>query len=236
VAIILPHNGGHIMSLVEILLRTVIAFIGLLFWARLIGKKLISHFTFFDFVAGVTFGSIGGNLIFNKNVSLFTGLIGLTLFSTLVLLSEYISLKSLEGRKILDSEPQVLIKDGQILMENMKKARLTIDELLMLLRKKDVFYMDEIEFAFFETDGSLSILKNTNNISVTREDMNIQSKSRGIPQVCIIDGEIIEENLKSIQKDKKWMEITLKNRNIRLEQVLLAQIDQQDHCVFKFRK
>jgi uncharacterized membrane protein YcaP (DUF421 family) len=224
------------MSLVEILFRTVIAFIGLLFWARIIGKKLISHFTFFDFVAGVTFGSIGGNLIFNKNVSLFAGVIGLTLFSAMVLLSDYIALKSLKGRKLLDSEPQVLIKEGQILMENMKKARLTIDELLMLLRKKDVFYIDEIEFAFFETDGSLSIMKNTNNISVTREDMNIQSKSRGIPQLCIIDGKIIEENLKNIQKDRKWMETTLKNRNIRLEQVLLAQIDQQDRCIINLKK
>jgi uncharacterized membrane protein YcaP (DUF421 family) len=235
VAIILAQNGGNTMSPIEILLRAVIAFIGLLFWGRIIGKKLISHFTFFDFIAGVIFGSIGGNLIFNKNVSLFTGLIGLTMFSALVLLSDYISLKSFIGRKILDSKPQLIIKDGQLLMENMKKSRLTVDELLMLLRKKDVFYIDEIEFALFETDGSLSIMKNTNNKFITQEDMKIQSKSRGIPQACIIDGKIMEMNLKDIQKDKKWMETTLKNSNIRLEQVILAQVDEQDRCVFKFR-
>jgi uncharacterized membrane protein YcaP (DUF421 family) len=223
------------MSLVEILLRSIVSFIGLLFWARIIGKKLISHFTFFDFVAGVTFGSIGGNLIFNKNVSLFAGIIGLTMFSTLVLISDYISLKSFMGRKILDSEPQVIIKDGQIMMENMKRVRLTIDELLMLLRKKDTFYIDEIEFALIETDGTLSIMKKAVNMSITREDFNIQGKSRGIPQACIIDGKIIEENLKNIQKDTQWMAIALKSRNIELEQVLLAQIDQQDRVFLNLK-
>src|SRR5690242_13491980 len=111
------------MSLVEIILRALVSFIGLLFWSRMIGKKMISHMTFFDFIAGVTFGSIGGNLIFNKNVSLPIGIIGLTLFSSLVLLSDYISLKSYLGRKILDSKPQEVIKDGQILLQNLKKVR-----------------------------------------------------------------------------------------------------------------
>lgn len=224
------------MSLVEILLRSAVSFIGLLFWARLIGKKLISHFTFFDFVAGVTFGSIGGNLIFNNSVSLYIGIIGLSLFSALVLLSDYVSLKSFIGRKILDSEPQVIIKEGQILIENMKKVRLTVNELLMLLRKKDVFYIDEIEFALMETDGALSIMKKADSLSIIREDLNIQKQARGVPQACIIDGKIMEENLKNIQKDRSWMEATLKSRNIRLEQVLLAQIDQQDRCEFKYKK
>jgi uncharacterized membrane protein YcaP (DUF421 family) len=223
------------MSLVEILLRSIISFIGLLFWARIIGKKLISHLTFFDFIAGVTFGSIGGNLIFNKNVSLFAGIIGLTMFSTLVLLSDYISLKSFMGRKILDSEPQVIIKDGQILMENMKRIRLTIDELLMLLRKKDTFYLDEVEFALIETDGTLSIMKKADDLSITRKDMNIQGKSRGIPQACIIDGKIIEENLQKIQKDTQWMLTVLKNRKIQSEQVLLAQVDQQDRVFLNLK-
>jgi uncharacterized membrane protein YcaP (DUF421 family) len=223
------------MSIAEILLRSVISFVGLVFWARIIGKKLISHLTFFDFVAGVTFGSIGGNLIFNPNVSLFVGVIGLTMFSILVLVSDYISLKSFIGRKILDSEPQVIIKEGQILLENMKRVRLTIDELLMLLRKKDAFYIDEIEFAFMETDGTLSIMKKTNNMSITRTDMNIKSQSRGIPQACIIDGKIIEENLQNVQKDSKWMKKFLKDKNIQLEHILLAQIDQQDRVFINLK-
>ncbi|SFL00968.1 Uncharacterized membrane protein YcaP, DUF421 family [Paenibacillus sp. 1_12] len=216
------------MSIIEILLRAIISFVGLVFWARIIGKKLISHLTFFDFVAGVTFGSIGGNLIFNPSVSLLVGVIGLTMFSILVLLSDYISLKSFIGRKLLDSEPQIIIREGQILMENMKRVRLTIDELLMLLRKKDAFYIDEIDFAFMETDGTLSIMKKTNSMSITRADMNIKGHSRGIPHACIIDGKIIEENLKNIQKDSQWMKIWLKENNVKLEHVLLAQIDQQD--------
>lgn len=223
------------MSLAEILLRSIVSFIGLLFWSRIIGKKIISHMTFFDFIAGVTFGSIGGNLIFNKNVTLFVGIIGLTMFSCLALFSDYISLKSFLGRKILESEPQVIIKDGQILLENMKKVRLTIDELLMLLRKKDAFYLDEVEFALIETDGSLSITKKADNMSITRKDINIQGKSRGIPQACIIDGKIIEKSLQNIQKDTQWILTVLKNRNIQLEQVLLAQIDQQDRVFLNLK-
>ncbi|WP_240413969.1 DUF421 domain-containing protein [Paenibacillus periandrae] len=223
------------MSITEIVLRAVISFVGLVFWARIIGKKLISHLTFFDFVAGVTFGSIGGNLIFNPNVSLFVGVIGLTMFSILVLVSDYISLKSFIGRKILDSEPQIIIKEGQILLENMKRVRLTIDELLMLLRKKDALYIDEIEFAFMETDGTLSIMKKTSSLSITRADMNIKASTRGIPHACIIDGKIIDESLQNIHKDSQWMRTFLKEKNIQLEHVLLAQIDQQERVFLNLK-
>ncbi|MFE5319775.1 DUF421 domain-containing protein [Paenibacillus sp. NPDC056579] len=232
----MTQNGGDAMTCLEIILRAVISFIGLLIWARILGKKLISHMTFFDFVAGVTYGSIGGNLIFNKSISLLVGAVGLTIFSVLVLLSDYISLKSFLGRKILDSEPQLIIASGQILLDNMKKARLTINDLQMLLRKKDVFYIDEIEFAFLETDGSLSVLKKTKYRSVLREDVNIQSMSRGIPHACIIDSNIIEENLNKIRKNRQWLENLLKQKNIQLENVLLAQIDQRDHVSFLFKK
>jgi uncharacterized membrane protein YcaP (DUF421 family) len=214
------------MLLWDSLLRVCVAFFSLILWSRIIGKKLISHMTFFDFIAGVTFGAIGGNMIFNKLVPLWIGIINLSVFSILVLLSDYISLKSYRGRHLLEGAPRLIIDRGQIQLDALKGNRLTIDELLMLLRKKDVFYVDEVEWAYFETNGTLSILKKSPHMPLSRQDADVDKKSRGLPQSCIIDGKVIHEGLMQVGKDRQWMEKYLEDRDISVEHVLLAQIDQ----------
>jgi uncharacterized membrane protein YcaP (DUF421 family) len=216
------------MSIWESILRVFISFIGLLVWSRIIGKKLISHLTFFDFIAGVTFGAIGGNIIFNKMVPWWIGLVNISLFSLLVLLSDFISMKSFRGRTILESKPELIINEGRLDMKMLKKTRLTIHDVLMLLRKKDIFYLDEIESAYFETDGTVSILKKSGALPVNKTDLNIQTSTRGIPETCIIDGKMILANLQSIGKTEDWMNRYLHEKNIRLEDVHLAQIDLLD--------
>jgi uncharacterized membrane protein YcaP (DUF421 family) len=223
------------MSMFDSLLRVIIAFFGLLLWSRIIGKKMISHMTFFDFVAGVTFGAIGGNIIFNKFVSLFVGIMDLAAFSILVLLSDYVSLKSFWGRRLLESKPELIIENGKIKLDTLKSIRLTVNDLLMLLRKKNIFYLDEVEMAYFETDGTVSILKKPLTMSVSRKDLDLQSKSRGLPQPCIIDGKIMSDNLGMIGKKAEWMIDYLEDRNIDIDNVLIAQIDQQENVFLSLK-
>nr|WP_175532497.1 YetF domain-containing protein [Paenibacillus sp. yr247] len=171
--------------------------------------------TIFDFVCGVAFGAIGGNMIFNHTLPLWIGVIGLSLFSLLTLCSDYISLKSKIGRKIMESKPQVIVENGKIHLQTMKQTRLTVDDLLMLLRKNSCFHLNEIETAIFETDGSISVLKKSANSS--------------FPVAGIIDGHIMDDNLKLIGKEGAWVQRQLKARNVELKQVLLAQIDREEH-------
>ncbi|SEC60391.1 DUF421 domain-containing protein [Paenibacillus sp. GP183] len=213
------------MDVWDSLLRSVMALGGLILWSRILGKKLISQMTFFDFVAGTTFGSIGGNLMFKKDVPLWLGLLSLSAFSLLVLLSDFIAMKSSRGRRLLESQYTVIIENGQVRDDLLKGIRLSVHELLMLLRKKDIFYLDEVETAILETDGTITVLKKAQALPLSRSDMNIQSSSRGLPILCVVEGNVLEENLKPVGKSRKWLLKELYKRGVQLENVLFVQMD-----------
>jgi len=225
------------MDFLEMSVRVLSSFIVLYVMCRILGKKLISQMTFFDFVAGVSLGSITASFIFTSAVPKKVGLYGLFLFAILALVLDFIVLKSFKGRKVLNDEPTLIIKNGKILEEGMGKARLTVDELLFQLRKKNIFYLDEVELAFFETDGTVSALKMTNQMPPTKQDMNIQTPSRGLPQTFIIDGKILPNSLKTLGKNEEWVKEVLKNKGITdIGHVSVAQMDQLGNIYIDHRK
>ncbi|WP_226037623.1 DUF421 domain-containing protein [Aquibacillus saliphilus] len=217
------------MEFNEMALRTVITFVTLYILARILGKKLIAQMTFFDFVAGVSLGSIVSGIMFSSNITKTVGLFGLVIFALLALLVDFISLKSFKGRKILNDEPTLVFKDGKVYEEGMSKARLTMDELLFQLRKKKIFYLDEIDFAFFETDGSVSAMKKKKQLPPTKQELQINTASRGVPQTFIIDGKLLSNSLKAAGKDEKWVQSILQTNGIlKVADVAIAQIDEQN--------
>lgn len=122
------------------------------------GRKLISQMTFFDFTVGITAGTITGVVALGNINSFVYSAAALIIFALLAIASSYLHIKSFNARKVLTSEPVVLISQGQMVEENMKKCRVTINELMMLLREKSVFNAADVEFAVLETDGILSVL------------------------------------------------------------------------------
>ncbi|WP_053073870.1 DUF421 domain-containing protein [Bacillus sp. LL01] len=215
------------MTIFEMVLRTTVGFITLYILCRILNKKLIAQMTFFDFVAGITIGSVVASSMLMKDIPVLTGMVGLVLFAFYTFLSSIGAIKSLWGRKILEDEPTYLIKDGQVLEEGLKKVRLTMDGLLTNLRKKGYFYVDQVEIAMMETDGSVSVLAKPPFLSVMQKDVfNIQA-SRGLAQAFIIDGKVLQKSLKSLGKDMHWVIQTLEKNNIsNVEDVFFAQIDQ----------
>jgi uncharacterized membrane protein YcaP (DUF421 family) len=215
------------MDWFEIGLRAVIVFLGLLIWARILGKKLISQMTFFDFVAGVAIGSIGGSIMFNTNITVVQGIWGLSVFVVCVLLVDFLVLKNYRSRIIIESQPIIVIKNGEILEQKMAKVRLTMDDLMMLLRKKNVFYVDEVDTAYFETDGTLTVLKKTEYMAATRKDLNLFPASRGRAENFIMDGQILEDKLSSMGKDEDWVKSILQANGVTdIKRVAFAQIDE----------
>jgi uncharacterized membrane protein YcaP (DUF421 family) len=216
------------MSIGHIAFNTIIAFIVIYVLSRLLGKKLISQMTFFDFVAGVSLGSLVGSVILAPDVPIWKGSISLIVFAAISFAVDYTTFKSYRGRKILNDVPTPIIKEGKLLVEGMKEVRLTIDELLFQLRKKDIFYLDEVDYAFLETDGTISTLKKPGNQSPTISDMHLSTLSRGLPQTFIIDGNILPNVLEKIGKDEKWVQGILEQYKINsVKEILVAQIDNQ---------
>lgn len=132
---------------------------------RLMGRKLISQMTFFDFVVGVSIGSIIASTVIGSVNSPFNSIFSLILISVFVIITDYAHIKSFFVRKIVDSEPVTLVKKGAIVEENMKHTRMSMRELNMKLREKNIFNLADVEFAIMETYGQLSVLPKVYYIS-----------------------------------------------------------------------
>lgn len=186
-------------------LSTFFAFVLVLILAKLMGRKLISQMTFFDFVVGVTLGSTTSNLAMNAKGIGPTATIVLLSLTLLTLLTDYLHIKNFNFRKFTDSEPITVINNGKIVSENLKKIRLTLNEMMMLLREEKVFNIADVEFALMEPDGKLSVLTKSQKQPLTPEDLNIATSYKGLTKDLVMDGEILVENLRDAHLKEDWL-------------------------------
>lgn len=193
------------------LFQTVLAFLGILVYARLLGKQQMSQLTFYDYATGITFGNIAAALAIDESDKLWLYIWVLTLFFLLSYSTGFITEKSRPMRKLIEGEPVVLIHNGKILEHNMNKARYNIENLMMQLREKDVFNLADVEYAIAETDGVLTVLKKSQKRPATPADLNINTGFEGLPSELIVDGKVIYQNLKQNNLDEQWLMIQLKN-------------------------
>lgn len=197
---------GKIMSdTMLILIRSIISFGVLLLLTRLMGKKQISQMTFFDYVVGITIGSIAASMSVDQNIMLANGLIGLAIWGLIPILISIISLKSNFFRMLTDGSPTVLVENGKILEKNLSKEGLAIDQLMLLLRQKNAFKLSDVEFAVLENDGQLSVMKKTSAEPITPATMGMVVESETEPRLVIADGTVMELTLKDMGYTKEWL-------------------------------
>jgi uncharacterized membrane protein YcaP (DUF421 family) len=221
------------INILDLLTKTTLVFILMLFLTRILGKKQISHLTYFNYVAGVTVGSIAANMITHASESFIGKIISLVWLCALTILSEYIGLKSGTIRTITDGQPTILIKKGNIIKHSLRVNRLNLDDLSMMLRKQSIFSIKEVEYAVLEPDGSLSVLKKQQQQNITKKDMKIPTTTINyIPSEIITDGKIMKHNLKELNLNEEWLKKQLKQHNISsIKDVFYAEI-QSDGTLF----
>jgi uncharacterized membrane protein YcaP (DUF421 family) len=228
------------MSIWELVLRLLLSFLTLLVLTRWIGRKLISHMTFFDFVSGITFGSIGANLVINSKVGIMTGVLALIGWGIITIVLGYIDIHSNRARILLDGEPRILVKKGDIMEKQLKEVRLDVDSLMALLREKDIFSIQDVDYAIFETNGNLSVLKKDKQKSVTRSDLNLKTESRAFPPVgteLISDGKLMYANLEKLNLSEAWVLQQLKHKGIHsVEEVFYGEVNKNGNLVVDVRR
>ncbi len=219
------------------LLRTLITFVVILFLARIIGSKQLSQLTFFNYITGITIGSIAASIVSRESAPFWDEIIGLVFWSLLAVVDSYIGLMPGKIRLLLDGQPIIVIKKGKLLKDALRKARLNMEELTMLLRELDTFSVTDVEYAILETNGQLTIMKKTQKQQVTKEDMNVFPPAQNyMPSEIIVDGRTITRNLKEFNLDEKWLIDVLKQQNIRsVKDVLYAEL-QPDGSLYVERK
>jgi uncharacterized membrane protein YcaP (DUF421 family) len=202
-------------QIIHTLIRGVAAYLFALLLTRLMGRKLISQMTYFDFLVGVSLGSLVANMSMGSQHNTTTASTALFVLSLLVIITDFAHIKSLIVRKIVNSEPVTLIDKGNIVEDNMRRTRLTIGELTMKLREKNVFNLSDVEFAIMETDGQLSVLPKPEKTPLTPSHINLKAISTGLMRDIIIDGNIMDENLESVSLDTQWLQSQLNSKGIQ---------------------
>lgn len=183
----------------------VIGFITLLIVSRFIRKTQINQVTPFDFISSIVLGELLGNAVYDEKIKIGSVIYALILWAFLMYMIELITQKYRKSRKVLEGEPNIIIRNGQIDYNVIKREKLDINELLSMIRQKDAFSIREIEYAILEQSGSISILKKSKYSNPTIEDMNLPEKEVCLPINIIVDGEILKDNLDGIGFDEAWL-------------------------------
>lgn len=216
------------MNQLELLLRIAIGFIVLLSMARWAGRKEISQMTFFNLVSAIAFGSIAAALVVNSAVSIVNGVIALVGWAAFTVLTDQIHLKSKKARKLLMGNPVIVIKKGEIMEDALRQTRLDADSLQARLREKNIFSLSDVDYAIFETDGKLSVLKKEGKQTVTKSDMKIAKTSSDFVPLStelVSDGIVNVQNLAKMNKDQSWLNQQLQQAGIQsAEDVFYAEV------------
>ncbi|WP_100400651.1 YetF domain-containing protein [Bacillus sp. FJAT-44742] len=197
-----------------VLVRSIITFFTILLYARLVGKQLIGNFTMFDYINGITIGSIAATLATDLSSKALVHWIALTVFIVLTIILQFIGNKNRFLSKVQDSEPVVLMQNGMILEKNLSKVRITKDELMQQLRSKNIFSPVEVGIAILEPDGSVSVLPHSDYQPVQKRDFNLPGQPPQLTTELIVDGKIITQNLSQRKKDEDWLMEQLKKKGI----------------------
>lgn len=202
---------------IEVSIQTLLAFFSILFITRILGRQQVAQLTVFEYINGITFGSIAATLATDTNQKTWQHLIGLFLFGALTFLMSYLCVKNRNASKIIQGEPIIVVENGKILEDNLLKFHYTADDLTHLLRKKDIFDLNTVKYGILETTGEISILKNDD------PQMHLQKE-------VVITGNIIYENLRKRNLDVKWLLDNLSFMGVKdIKDVFFAYLDDNNN-------
>lgn len=213
-------------EIIEIIIQTLLAFFSVLYIARLLGRQQVSQLTVYEYINGITFGSIAANMATDLENKTVHHLLGIVLFGALTYIVNKIAVKKRSISKVLQGEPVLVIQNGQILEKNLKTIGYSLDDLMMLLRQKDCFSPEDVEYGILELDGSLNIIKVGDKREVTLGDLKLKPQDESIPTELIIGGVIIYENLQKRQITGKILMKEFKKHKIKsISEVMYATVD-----------
>lgn len=222
-------------TLIEVVLQTFLSFFSILFITRILGRQQVAQLTIHEYITGITFGSIAATLATDLGQESWPHLVGLFLFGALTYLMSYINMKNRTASKIIQGEPVLVIQDGHILEKNLHRFHYTIDDLTHLLRKKDIFDVNDVKYGILETTGELSIVKVAQKGNVKVEDLHLSVEQEELNTDIIVTGNIIYENLKKRNLSVKWLLNQLKNMGVKdIKDIYYSSIDKDNKIYLDF--
>lgn len=215
------------MEWIKVIATALLSVVSLFIITKLMGHKQVAQLDFFDYVSGITIGSIGAELATELEAPQ-NPLIALAIYGCSSMVLNLLAHKLPRTRKYINGTPTVLMNDGRLYRQNLKQAKLDLSEFLLLCREQGYFDLEEIQTAVFEHNGKLSILPTSANRPATPADLGITVKPAHIGVEVIMDGRVMGENLSRMGRDEGWLEKRLREQKYKSPREILLGIYRPD--------
>ncbi len=202
------------MEIIKVILTALLSVTSLFIITKIMGHKQVAQLDFFDYVSGITIGSIGAELATELEKP-YKPLIALCVWGSASLILNLLAHKLPKTRKYINGTPTILMNDGKLYRKNLKQAKLDLSEFMLLCREQGYFDLDEIQTVIFEHNGKLSILPKAANRPVTPDDLKITAKATHVGAEVIMDGRVMGENLSRMGRDVNWLNKRLKTEGCK---------------------
>ena len=221
------------MEIVKVIFTSLLSAVSLFIIAKILGHKQMAQLDFFDYVTGITIGSIAAELAI-KFESPYKPLVAMVVYGVVAYSLTIIPHKFPKARKFINGTPTIIMDGGKLYRENMKKAKLELSEFMVMCRQEGYFDINDIETAIFEYNGRLTILPRSQKRPLNPEDMSISPEKAAICTEIIMDGRILHENLKRRGFNLEWLEKQLKSQRYESPREIFLGICDQNNKLTLF--
>lgn len=217
--------------------RAVFSLITLFLITKMIGKRQVSELSLFDYVISISIGNFAAEMTMNLDSQVLNGFVSVLIFGLIATIVGILTTKSILLRRFLMGTPTIIIQDGKFVVENLKKIKFDMNDFLETARSAGYFDVSQIKYAIMEANGKVSFLPKEEYQQVTVKDMNLKPSKQGLCSNVIIDGKIMINNLKNINKDIKWLNRELKLKGCNdYKNILLATVDVNEKLMIFYKK
>lgn len=213
-------------------IRTILLYLVLIFSVRLMGKRQIGEMEPTEFVVTMLVANLAAIPMQDSGIPLVSGLVPILTVLGMELVLSGLIMSSVLIRKIFCGKPVILIENGRILQDNLRRTRITLDELTGHLREKDVLDLKTVQYAILETNGNLSVFLYPKEKPAIAKEAGVNVKPQYLPVTVVEDGYVSADNLRRAGKDRKWLETVLSQHQAEAADTLLLTVDREDHILF----
>ncbi len=216
-------------DLLQIVILSIASIVTLFILTKLMGYRQMSQMSMFDYINGITIGSIAAEMATALDENPLHGVVAMTVYALFAVLLSFLSMKSIKLRRFIVGRPVILLNNGSIYEKNLRKAKIDINEFLTQCRVAGYFDVSKLQSAVLEADGRISFLPLSTERPLTAADVKLSPEQETMTANVVIDGHIMQKNLLHTGKDETWLHRQLKAQGAdSVRDVLLASVDMQN--------
>lgn len=223
-------NTGDIMtSILDIIFRSFVSIIVLFIITELMGKKQISQLNMFDYIIGISIGSIAASFSVDNSINYIDGIIAIIVYGVIATVISLLTTKSIFFRRFFTGAPSILMKNGKFIYSNLKRSRLDINDFLQVARENGYYDISQVNYAILEPSGKVSFLLKAKYNPITPNDSKLKVSDNSVLSNLIIDGKYMENNINNIGKTIDWLDKRLHNMGYTdISDILLLTCDNKE--------